>query len=199
MTATKSNIRMQRRAQLLACAREVFAERGYHGSSIDDVIRAAGVARGTFYNYFESKRAVFQVVLEDLFEVIWTSISSIEVGGDRTVPDQIESNVRSLCSTLDDSHDHLRILFNEAAGLDPESDAALAKFYDRCHARLALAFRNGQALGFVVARDPDILALCIIGILKEYWSERARGAQMLPLDDFLAEVLGVLREGVLTV
>jgi len=197
MAERNTGSRTKRRAQLLACAREVFAERGYHGASIDDVIRAAGVARGTFYNYFDSKRAVFQVVLEELFEVVWASISSIEVGGVVSVPEQIESNVRSLCSTLDDSHEHLRILFNEAAGLDPESDAALAKFYDQSHARLSLAFRNGQALGFVVERDPDVLALCIIGILKEYWSGRARGAQMLQLDDFLAEVLGVLREGVL--
>ncbi len=197
MTGSKGNSRTQRRAQLLACAREVFAERGYHGASIDDVIRAAGVARGTFYNYFDSKRAVFQVVLEDLFEVIWSSISSIEVNGATSVSDQIECNVRSLCFTLDDSRDHLRILFNEAAGLDSESDAALASFYDKSHARLSLAFRNGQALGFVVERDPDVLALCTIGILKEYWSGRARGAQMLHLDDFLAEVFGIFREGFL--
>ena len=62
MTEGITDSRTKRRAQLVACAREVFAERGYHKASIDDVIRAAGVARGTFYNYFDSKRAVFQVV-----------------------------------------------------------------------------------------------------------------------------------------
>ncbi len=197
MSASAATSRSERRAQLLSCARAVFAERGYHGASVDDVIRAAGVARGTFYNYFESKRAVFQVVLEELFEVVWASVFSIQVDGDIDVPTQIEDNVRSLCRTLDESRAELRILFNEAAGLDPEADAALAAFYDQSHARLATAFRNGQRLGFIAEGDPDVLALCLIGVLKEYWARRARGADMLPLDEFLVEVLGVLRDGFL--
>ena len=51
-----------RRAQLLDASRQVFAERGYHRASVSDIITAAGVARGTFYNYFESKRAVFRAL-----------------------------------------------------------------------------------------------------------------------------------------
>jgi len=197
MNASAANSRSQRRAQLLSCARAVFAERGYHRSSVDDVIRAAGVARGTFYNYFESKRAVFQVVLEDLFEVVWASVASVQVDGDVDVPTQIEDNVRSLCRTLDERRGDLRILFNDAAGLDLEADAALASFYDQSHTRLATAFRNGQLLGFIAPGDPDVLALCLIGVLKEYWARRVRGADMLPLDAFLVEVLGVLRGGFL--
>ncbi len=60
MNAAAESSRAQRRVPLLSCAREVFTERGYHGASVDHVIRAAGAARGTFYNYFDSKRAVFQ-------------------------------------------------------------------------------------------------------------------------------------------
>lgn len=182
---------------MLHFAREVFAERGYHRSSIDDVIRAAGVARGTFYNYFESKRAIFQVVLEDLFEVVWASVASIQLEGDVDVSVQIEDNVRSLCRTLDKSRDHLRILFNDAAGLDPEADLALAGFYDQSHARLTKAFRDGQKLGIVVDGDPRVLSVCVIGILKEYWALGARGSEQPPLNEFLVELLGVFRSGFL--
>ena len=55
-----------RRAQLLAAARTVFATKGYQRSSVSDVIKAAGVSRGTFYNYFDGKSAIFQAVLVDL-------------------------------------------------------------------------------------------------------------------------------------
>ena len=51
----------ERRAQLLAAARVVFARRGYHHASVSDILDEAKVARGTFYNYFDSKRAVFQM------------------------------------------------------------------------------------------------------------------------------------------
>ncbi len=37
----------------------MFAAKGYHGTRISDIIDAAGIARGTFYLYFESKSAIF--------------------------------------------------------------------------------------------------------------------------------------------
>ena len=45
----------ERRQQILTVARDVFARRGYHQSTIDDIVAEAGVARGTFYLYFEDK------------------------------------------------------------------------------------------------------------------------------------------------
>ena len=49
----------ERRQQILTVARDVFARRGYHAAKIDDIVAAAGIARGTFYLYFEDKRAIF--------------------------------------------------------------------------------------------------------------------------------------------
>src|SRR5215472_15244370 len=54
----------ERRAQILAHARDVFAKRGYHAAKIDDIVSAAGVARGTFYLYFEDKRAIFEEIVD---------------------------------------------------------------------------------------------------------------------------------------
>src|SRR5437868_4153925 len=52
-------LRDERRAQLVAAAREVFGERGYHAATVDDITRVAGVAKGTFYLYFQEKREIY--------------------------------------------------------------------------------------------------------------------------------------------
>jgi AcrR family transcriptional regulator len=52
------------RAALLAAAREVFAEHGYEGAGVRDVVRRTNLAPGTFYNYFDGKDAIFRAVLE---------------------------------------------------------------------------------------------------------------------------------------
>src|SRR5690242_6001385 len=44
-----------RRNQILDAAQRVFAAQGFHGATVRDVARAAGVADGTIYNYFASK------------------------------------------------------------------------------------------------------------------------------------------------
>jgi AcrR family transcriptional regulator len=54
--------RDKRRKQLLDAATRVFAQKGYWSASITDIIRSAGVARGTFYLYFRSKRDVFLAI-----------------------------------------------------------------------------------------------------------------------------------------
>jgi AcrR family transcriptional regulator len=53
-------------AIILTEARRLFAERGFEGTSIDDLAGAAGVAKGAVYHHFESKEAVFLRVLEDV-------------------------------------------------------------------------------------------------------------------------------------
>src|SRR4029077_9163310 len=90
-----------RRQQLVECARWVFARKGYHAASIDDVIQRAGVARGTFYNYFESKRAIFQEILEDHFRRIWQSVTPIRVGPGEDVRAQVFANIQSLLALFE--------------------------------------------------------------------------------------------------
>ena len=50
---------MDKKAELLAEARQVFAEKGYKKTNISDITKRAGMAVGSFYKYYESKEAIF--------------------------------------------------------------------------------------------------------------------------------------------
>jgi AcrR family transcriptional regulator len=54
------------RAQLLALAREMFAQRGYDRVALQDLCERAGVTRGALYHHFPGKDALFRAVCEDL-------------------------------------------------------------------------------------------------------------------------------------
>ena len=54
------------RAQLIAIATRMFAERGYEDTSIEAVLREAGVSRGSLYHHFASKEALFEAVAEEV-------------------------------------------------------------------------------------------------------------------------------------
>lgn len=53
-----------RQDQILDAATKVFAEKGYHLTTIKDIAREAGIADGTIYNYFENKTALLLGILE---------------------------------------------------------------------------------------------------------------------------------------
>jgi len=57
-TAERTQSERQRRDQILKAARTVFDEKGYESATVSDIVRRAGVAQGTFYLYFESKKSV---------------------------------------------------------------------------------------------------------------------------------------------
>jgi AcrR family transcriptional regulator len=63
-----------RREQLLAAARTVFRERGYEGARIADIVRAAGLAQGTFYLYFSSKREVLLALIAEIQELMLRAV-----------------------------------------------------------------------------------------------------------------------------
>ena len=56
----------QRRTQLLSVAVEVFGERGFHATSMDEVAEAAGVTKPVLYQHFPSKRALYRELLDDV-------------------------------------------------------------------------------------------------------------------------------------
>ncbi len=61
--------------ELVDVARRLFAERGYAGTSLDDVVREAGVTKGALYHHFENKRELFAAVAERVEADVTASIS----------------------------------------------------------------------------------------------------------------------------
>ncbi len=61
-------IREDRKASILESALTLFAEEGYHGTSISKISKHAGVSKGLMYNYFESKEALLKAILTIVFE-----------------------------------------------------------------------------------------------------------------------------------
>ena len=55
-----------RREQLVKSAASVFMQQGVAAASVDDIVRAAGVAKGTFYLYFRGKKEIFDELVIDL-------------------------------------------------------------------------------------------------------------------------------------
>jgi AcrR family transcriptional regulator len=160
--------RSVRRRQILDAALRIFADRGYHDTGIADIVAAADVARGTFYLYFPSKRAVFVELLDEICSAIESGIRRVDVSpGAPPAVEQLLHNIRWLLSLPSARPEMLQLLLGEAGRLDEELDRKLDSFHQRMFSLTERSLRTGIAVGLVRPCDPAIAARLAVGSLKE--------------------------------
>ncbi len=200
-SGAKSISKEERRGQILAASRDIFAKIGYARATVDDIVGEVGVARGTFYLYFDDKRAVLEELIDRFGAQIVSSIITIVTDDlKRPVAQQVVENIRGILSVCLEERAMTKILFTDAVGADPELQRKLTTFYDSVVQLLTESLRDGQALGIVAEGEPKVLAYMTIGALKELLYQ----AVMLGLSGESAEALttqlyAFLRHGYLRV
>ncbi len=115
-----------RREQLLDVALTVFAETGYHGTSMNDVAERAGVTKPVLYQHFESKRDLFQALLDEVGARMSTAITqatSSSTDGKR----QTELGFRAYFRWVAEDHDAFMVLYDSGTRRDELFSAALRR------------------------------------------------------------------------
>lgn len=165
---TPAEVRSDRRAQILRCAKEVFAKKGFHNASVSDLITQAGIARGTFYLYFTGKRDIFDTLLEDLLQELRLRIQPIDLAPGSPPPlVQLRANIRRVLELVVQEPELTQILLHYARGLDQQAAEILRGFYERVLSLIERSLEHGMRLGLIRACQAGVVAACILGTLKE--------------------------------
>jgi len=192
-------VRTWRRKQVLEAALKVFAAKGYHDTSISDIVETADISRGTFYLYFDNKRAIFEEILDYFIQRIVSRVNRISLDEDAPSPlDQIRRNVAGVIDELSENAEFTKILLYQAVGLDVDFDQQLADFYDEMLQLIAGALRLGIEMKIVRPCQPEITAWCILGSIKEmashYLTTKKRGRPKRK--ELVQEILNYTLKGV---
>jgi AcrR family transcriptional regulator len=152
----------------MIAARVVFAKIGYAKATVDDIVREAGVARGTYYLYFDDKRAALEELIDGFALQIADRIIRIVTDDPKiSVAEQVLQNIRGIVGVCLEERALTKLLFTDAVGADPEFQRKLHTFYDGVVQLLTESLRDGQALGVVADGEPRVLAYLTLGALKE--------------------------------
>lgn len=160
------NMREQRRAEILRTAEAVFSERGYHSTSVADVIDAAGISRGTFYLYFTGKDALFL----DLIDLFVGRVIAVVTEVDPKHPaalDHIYDNLRRVVDVVFDNRHLALLVIREQVGRDEALDEKLNRLYGFLHEMVEGALSKGARYKLNRPVNEAIVATAIIGAVKQ--------------------------------
>ena len=188
----------ERRAQLLRVALDLFAEHGYHATRFSQIIERADVARGTFYQYFDGKKEIFDQLLEQLLEQMTARVIPISTADPSQIAAAVRANVEALCRTAQENLPMARVLLEQAVGLSDAGRDQLRAFYKRVLDRLELAVATGQALGIIRGGDPAIISVCLLGMVKESLYQQIIGTRSFSVEKVVDEILVSIERGMLS-
>jgi AcrR family transcriptional regulator len=155
------------RSRVLSAAVDLFAEQGYDGTSVSQVIGRAGVAKGGFYHHFASKEALLFEVYGDL---ISRQLSAMDEILARRAPaaDTLRALVHDLVTTTAASARPALVFWREMSRLGDERTAEYRRARRRYHDAVRILVRDAQARGeFAAVASADTVTFTIFGFVNE--------------------------------
>jgi AcrR family transcriptional regulator len=169
MAAVRKRIpKEQRKAEILDAAVKVFAEKGYRNASITDINEAAGIARGTFYLYFDSKKDVFLELVESYFNQYATILEenqehlrkAFETGTDPLV--SWRNFVLAALEFHSENPELTEIVYRQAIGRDEDFSARVEVLLEDARSKVLDGYKLMAERGLL--RDVDLEVATSISI-----------------------------------
>jgi AcrR family transcriptional regulator len=128
-TASRRLTAEQRRHQLFAVALELFAQRGYRATTMDDIAERAGVTKPLLYQHFSSKRALYLELVDSIAQDLLTAIrrAVIRAEGPRQ---QVELGFAAYFKLVVNNEAEFRLLYGRDHADDQELGRALRAVED---------------------------------------------------------------------
>lgn len=157
---------------LYDCAIALFKEKGYRNVSVDEIVRKAGLAKGTFYIYFESKSSIVGELMKQ-YDVYYEEICR-QMSPAQSVEERLDMLISHSCSFTEHEIglDLIRVLYENQLQMRPEEQEAMDVGRTLYQVMIRL-IREGQEQGIYQA-DQDcvyltkLLIRCLRGTFYEW-------------------------------
>jgi AcrR family transcriptional regulator len=168
---TRGRQRVLARARLLEAAKEVFEHKGYQDASVADIVECAGVSRGLFYHYFDSK----QHILQELVAAVDEELMTMDVIFDRSSTNPpYERLQKAIRLHFERYRDQARMMgvIEGVSRYDEGVNLVREEFHQLESERVTRSIRQLQRRGLADERlDPTVAALAI-GSMTWRFAER---------------------------
>lgn len=157
-----------KRELILAAGIKIFSQKGYHHAKMEEIAIAAGIGKGTIYEYFGSKLQLFQEIMENSLQQYYESISPEEMS-QLTVEARIEMITQGHLRFCQINKDLSRILFWDSEILDEELRDWFYRKRKEKEAVLQQIIEEGICSQELREVDARLVTLVIGGILSQIW------------------------------
>jgi AcrR family transcriptional regulator len=170
----------QRRDDILAAAKRIFAKKGYHATTVADVAKAARVSYGSIYWYFDSKDALFHALMATEEQGLRDHIAGALESPDGDTVAGLRAAVTATFEFFEADRLAAKLLFRDSYALGERFEKHLFGIYERFIDDIEAVVVDAQRRGAIVDAPPRMVAFSIGALIGQIAQRR------LTTDDGLA-------------
>jgi AcrR family transcriptional regulator len=153
-------IRQQKKQLIMDTALELFAENGFHATSMSQVAKKAGVSKGLAYNYFESKQNILDEIINTGFDSIY---SHFDLNHDGILTrDEFEHFIRNSFKAISENRKFWK-LYSAIIMQSDLAESLMEKYGDRSQSMMKMLNQFISSMG---SRDPEGDMMVISSMIK---------------------------------
>ncbi|WP_242634576.1 TetR/AcrR family transcriptional regulator [Bacillus timonensis] len=164
---------LETREKLLHAAEEVFGQKGYYETSIVNISQEANVAQGTFYNYFPSKKDIFDELIRQYSRELRLAIKE-EMGKAKTFEEAQRKGFKAFFTWVKNRR-NLYSIVQQAVVVDKD---LYRWYYDKLANGFLKSLSAGIGVGEFKEIDQETVAYCLmsigqfLGMRWVYWEQQ---------------------------
>jgi len=153
-------IRKQKKQLIMDTALELFAENGFHATTMSKVAKKAGVSKGLAYNYFESKQEILDEIIKTGFDSIY---SHFDLNHDGVLTrDEFEHFIRNSFKAVGENRKFWK-LYSAIVMQSDIAESMMEKYGDRSQTNLLMLNQFIKTMG---SKDPEGDLMVISSLVK---------------------------------
>ncbi|MCU0822462.1 MAG: TetR/AcrR family transcriptional regulator [Spirochaetes bacterium] len=161
---------LKRQADIMSHALDLFSSNGFNSTSIDDIIKKAGIARGTFYLHFSSKDDILEMIIDSNLKMLYDIFSQLDISMQKPVNEIVKLYINA-AGFLADTPRFKQIsvlLLCDAIAQTEKIRGRVDMFFKNIIDMSARYICKAQEEHRVIDNiDPFANSICIVGAIKE--------------------------------
>ena len=170
--AVSDEDKSQRRDEIMAAAKEVFARKGFHETTIADIAKEAGLAYGSVYWYFDSKNELFHALMaveeSALRNHVAAALAALGVPAENVGQEApLRAAVEATLEYFESDKATVKLLLGDRYALGERFEKHLGGIYERFIDDIESFIVAAQERGEVVAAPPRMVAYTLAALVGQ--------------------------------
>ena len=152
-------------ADIIQAAAQIFREKGYHGTSMQDIADAVHLQKASLYHHISGKQEILVSILDHALDLMIADLEGV-IAANTSPAEQLRQAMSTYVGRLAAEADLAAVLLLEHRSLDAEARASHIRRRDRFEALWRTIIQRGIEQGEFRPQDPRLATFALLGVLN---------------------------------